>query len=100
MQNSLNSPAIQKLFEAICCINTSEECQQFFEDIGTINELLSFAQRLEVAQMLHDNKTYTEISQKTGASTATISRVKRALHYGTGGYKLILERQKEKTKEP
>lgn len=68
------------------------ECYKFFEDICTVNELKSLAQRLEVAKMLTDGETYSTIVQKTGASTATISRVNRALNYGSGGYKIILNR--------
>ena len=72
-----------------------EECYAFFEDICTINEIKSLAQRLEVAKMLEEKRTYTEIQQITGASTATISRVNRCLSYGSDGYKLILERVKK-----
>ena len=69
-----------------------EECYQFFEDICTVSELKSLAQRLEVARMLQTGHTYDDIVARTGASTATISRVKRCLHYGADGYKTILER--------
>lgn len=83
---------IDRLFEAILCLETIEECYRFFEDIGTINEIKSLAQRLEVAIMLRQKKTYQEITQKTHASTATISRVNRCLNYGANGYNLILDR--------
>jgi TrpR-related protein YerC/YecD len=82
------------LFEAILTLKTQEECYQFFEDICTINELKSLAQRLEVAKMLEEKKTYADIQQLTGASTATISRVNKCLSYGSDGYKLVLDRLK------
>ena len=83
------------LFQAILLLENEEECYRFFEDICTISELKAIAQRLEVAKMLAENKTYTEIGNETNASTATISRVKRSLNYGADGYKLILNRLKE-----
>ena len=81
-----------KLFEAILTLKTVEECYKFFEDICTIKEIQSLSQRLEVAQLLQQNKSYIEISKETGASTATISRVNKCFTYGTGGYKAALER--------
>ncbi len=87
-----------KLFEAILLLETEEECYRFFEDICTVAEIKAIAQRLEVAKMLDQDKTYTEIAEKTGASTATISRVKRCLYFGADGYQLILKRLKEKNK--
>lgn len=83
------------LFEAILKLETVEECYAFFEDICTINEIKSLAQRLEVAKLLEQKVTYTDIQHQTGASTATISRVNRCLSYGSDGYKLILERIKK-----
>ena len=84
------------LCEAVLQLETVEECYQLFEDICTISELKALAQRLEVARMLRKKHTYDEIVERTGASTATISRVKRCLHYGADGYKLILERMETK----
>ena len=81
-----------QLFDAILSLNNNEECYQFFEDNCTVSELKSLAQRLEVARMLQTGHTYDDIVARTGASTATISRVKRCLHYGADGYKTILER--------
>ena len=81
-----------QLFDAILSLNNNEECYQFFEDICTVSELKPLAQRLEVARMLQTGHTYDDIVARTGASTATISRVKRCLHYGADGYKTILER--------
>lgn len=92
MSSKLKDPLIDKLFEAVLCLENTEECYRFFEDVGTVAEIKSLAQRLEVAKMLEKGKTYGEIAERTGASTATISRVKRALNYGADGYKLVLER--------
>jgi len=83
---------IDDFFEAVLQLETIEECYRFFEDICTIKEIQSIAQRLEVAKLLTLNKTYNEIEEETGASTATISRINRALNYGAGGYKIILEK--------
>lgn len=80
------------LFKAILQIENLEECSLFFEDICTIKELQDLSQRLQVAQMLKDGTSYSEISKKTGASTTTISRVNRCLVYGGGGYSSILEK--------
>ena len=88
-----------QLFEAILSLNNNEECYQFFEDICTVSELKSLAQRLEVARMLESGHTYDDIVARTGASTATISRVKRCLHYGADGYKTILGRLSTKDEE-
>ena len=92
MNKKLKSDAVDHLFEAVLSLKSKEECYDFFEDLCTVNELLSLSQRFEVAAMLRDHKTYMEIAEKTGASTATISRVNRALNYGNDGYQLILER--------
>lgn len=83
------------LFEAILSLETKDECYTFFEDLATVNEILSLSQRFEVATMLRDKKTYQDIAQKTGASTATISRVNRSLIYGNEGYELVLNRMKK-----
>lgn len=92
MNAKIKEVATDKLFEAILSLNTVEECYAFFEDICTVNEMKALAQRLEVAKMLEEKRTYQEIQQETHASTATISRVNRCLSYGSDGYKLILER--------
>lgn len=96
MNSKIKDESTDKLFEAILLLENIEECYSFFEDIGTISEIKALAQRLEVAKMLRDGKTYTEIGEKTGASTATISRVNRCLNYGADGYKLILDRMDAK----
>ncbi|HHV29742.1 YerC/YecD family TrpR-related protein [Acetivibrio mesophilus] len=92
MNSKIKDELTDKLFEAILLLDNIEECYDFFEDICTISEIKALAQRLEVARMLREGKTYTEISERTGASTATISRINRALNYGADGYKTILDR--------
>ena len=81
-----------QLCEAVLLLQNTEECYQVFEDICTISELKALSQRLEVARMLSGGHTYDDIVDRTGASTATISRVKRCLNYGADGYMTILER--------
>lgn len=87
------------LYEAILSLTSLEECIAFFEDICAMNELRSIEQRFEVAKMLKDEKVYTEIMQKTNASSATISRVNRMLNYGTGCLGNVLLRMKESKNE-
>ena len=100
-QSKIKDKFADTLFEAILKLENLEECYRFFEDICTIKEIQSISQRLEVAKLLKKGKTYSEIEKATGASTATISRVNRSLHYGADGYKLILEKigESEETKE-
>ena len=98
MNKKIKTEAVDHLFEAILTLENKEECYSFFEDLCTVNELLSLTQRFEVASMLRDQKTYLEIAEKTGASTATISRVNRCLEYGDGGYSMILDRLEEEAK--
>lgn len=88
----IQKPEIDRLFNAILELSSLEECSSFFEDICTIKEIQDMSQRLEVARMLNQNKSYTEISKETGASTATISRVNKCLVYGSDGYKRALEK--------
>lgn len=88
----LKDSLTDQLFQAILLLKNEEECYQFFEDIATISELKALAQRLEVASMLKQGHIYDDIVERTGASTATISRVKRCLNYGADGYKLVLDR--------
>ena len=82
------------LFEAILTLETVEDCYRFFEDLCTIHEIQSLAQRMEVARQLDERKTYSSIAEDTGASTATISRVSRCLIYGADGYRRVLDRIK------
>ena len=92
MNKKIRTPEVEQLFKAIMCLKDTEECFDFFEDLCTINELLSLSQRFEVAKMLREQKTYLEIAEKTGASTATISRVNRSLNYGNDGYDMLMGR--------
>lgn len=92
MSKKLRTEAVDFLFDAILCLQNREECYTFFEDVCTVNELLSLSQRFEVAKMLRDQKTYLDIAEKTGASTATISRVNRSLNYGNDGYDMVFAR--------
>lgn len=92
MSKNIKNASVDYLFEAILSLKNKEECYLFFEDICTVNELLSLSQRFEVAGMLRAKKTYLEIADKTGASTATISRVNRSLNYGNDGYDLVFNR--------
>ncbi len=96
MNKKISSDAVENLFQAVLSLENVEECHAFFEDICTINELLSLSQRYEVARMLREKKTYLEIAAKTGASTATISRVNRSLNYGNDGYNLVMDRVEKK----
>ncbi len=98
MNNKIKNEHIDKLFEAILMIDSIKECYMFFEDICTVKELNTIAQRLEVATMLQKGKKYSQIISETGASTATISRVNRCLQYGADGYKLILDKLEKEGK--
>ena len=84
-----------RLMDGILSLKNREEAYRFFEDLCTINEMESLSQRFEVAGMLREEQTYHDIAEKTGASTATISRVNRALNYGDDGYDMVLRRLKE-----
>ena len=92
MSKDIHTDAVNHLFDAVLCLQNKEECYTFFEDICTVNELLALSQRFEVAHMLREQKTYLDIAEKTGASTATISRVNRSLNYGNDGYDLVFSR--------
>ena len=99
MNKKIRTPQTERVFKAILQLKTIDECCDFFEDICTVNEVMSIAQRFEVAEMLRDNKTYMQIAEKTGAWTATISRVNRSLNYGSDGYDLVMNRMKEEEQE-
>lgn len=93
INEKLRDALVDRLFTAILTLKSRNECYQFFEDIATVTELRALAQRLEVARMLDTGNTYEDIASATGASTATISRVKKCLNYGADGYRLVLSRQ-------
>ncbi len=92
MAKTIRTDAVNDLFDAIMTLKDREEFYSFFEDICTANEILSIAERFEVAKLLYQNNTYIEIAKKTGASTATISRVNRFLGYGNGSCEYVFER--------
>ncbi len=90
-----HTPSTERLFRAVQCLETEEECRRFLEDICTIREIQDMAQRLDTAILLEEGLNYHEIAQKVGISTATISRVSRALRYGSGGYREMLDKMKQ-----
>lgn len=92
MNDKLQTSSVELFVNALLSLEDKKECLEFLEDICTINEIVSFSQRLEVAKMLKDKKTYIEIAKATGASTATISRVNRSLTYGNGSYIKIFDK--------
>ena len=92
-----HSAEADQLFRSIMALRDLDECYQYFEDLCTVREVRSIAQRLAVARMLAEGQSYQQTIAETGASSATISRVKRCLDYGAGGYKIVLDRLPEKT---
>ena len=95
MSKFLDKRNSDALYRAIVSIQTEEECRSFLEDLSTVSELQALAQRMDVAMLLDEGLIYSEILDKTGASSATISRVNRCLHYGAGGYKAVIPRLRE-----
>lgn len=98
VNDKLRDELADQLCEAVLTLKSTDECYQFLEDICTISELKALSQRLEVARMLRSRQTYEEVVARTGASTATISRVKRCLNYGADGYQIVLDRLEEQGK--
>lgn len=94
--SKLKDENMDNFFKAVLTMENIDDCYKFFEDICTVNELKSISQRFAVAKMLNEKCVYTDIVAKTGASTATISRVNRTLNYGADGYKLVFERLSDK----
>lgn len=95
LESKIKSKELDLFFKGILELKNIEECYKFFEDVATINESKALAQRLHVAKLLKCKKTYSEIAELTGASTATISRINRCLNYGSDGYNIVLERLKD-----
>ncbi len=93
--NNWHTESTDRLIKALARVKTEEECYALMEDLCTIKEIMDMAQRLEVALLLSQNKNYLEITKQTGVSTATISRVNKCLEYGSGGYKLAIEKLEE-----
>jgi len=96
---SYQNAATKRLYEAILSLKNEEECARFFEDLCTIRELMDMAQRLEAAALLDQKMSYQAISQQVKISTATIGRVSKCLNYGAGGYRLALDRRREKEEQ-
>lgn len=97
--NNIFDETTKSFFEAVLMLKTTEDCEKFFADVCTVKELRELAQRYEVARLLLDEDeihTYNDIAKSTGASTATISRVKNSVLYGQGGYRLVSERALKK----
>ncbi len=94
-KSKLKEKRIDRLFEAVLKLESEDECYRFFEDLCTVAELKSLAQRLQVAEMINKDYSYNSIAEESGASTATISRVKKSLNYGADGYKLIIKKLSE-----
>ena len=99
MSKFLDKQSSDALYQAIVSIQNEEECRKFLEDLCTVSELKAMQQRMDVALLLDEGLIYSEILEKTGASSATISRVNRCLHYGAGGYKIIVPRLKAAEQE-
>ena len=98
MSKFLDKQSSDALYRAIVSIQNEEECRKFLEDLCTVSELKAMEQRMDVAMLLDRGLIYSEILEQTGASSATISRVNRCLHYGSGGYQAILPRLREQEK--
>lgn len=96
MSKFLDKPASDTLYRAIVSLKSEEECRIFLQDLCTVSELKAMEQRMDVAMLLDQGSIYSEILERTGASSATISRVNRCLHYGSGGYQTVIPRLKEK----
>ena len=92
MMKSFHNELTEHFYNAVLKLHSPEECRAFFEDVCTVKELQDISQRLRVAQMLNEGKSYQEVSRETGASTATISRVNKCLVYGNGGYNTVMQR--------
>lgn len=99
MSKFLDKPASDTLYRAIMQLKSEDECRSFFQDLCTVSELKAMEQRMDVAMLLDQGMIYSEILERTGASSATISRVNRCLHYGASGYQAVIPRLKEQDEE-
>ena len=95
MNPKLKDANVEYLYRAVLSLRNMGECDRFFDDLCTVQELKALSQRIQVAKMLRDHRVYSDIVQATGASTATISRVNRSLNYGADGYEAIFKRLDE-----
>ena len=98
MNSKIKDDSVDFLFHSILALESLEECYNFFEDLCTVPEIKAMSQRINVAYMLNEKRVYSEIVAKTGASTATVSRVNRSLNYGCDGYDLIFNRLPDEVK--
>ncbi len=96
MSKFVDKTSSDALYQAVLALRDEDECRRFLQDLCTISELNAMEQRIDVAMLLDDGMIYSEILERTGASSATISRVNRCLHYGAGGYKALIPRLKGK----
>lgn len=92
MNKRIKKERTDEMYQAILTLQTVEECKKFFDDLCTVTELQAMEQRFQVAVLLHEGNIYNDILEKTGASSATISRVNRSLQYGADGYSVVFER--------
>ncbi len=99
MEKTIRTESVEEFFRAVMTLQNEEEFFSFFEDICTVQEVVSIAQRFSVARMLHDNKTYVEVAKATGASSATISRVNRSMNFGNGSYDMIFDRLQQENND-
>lgn len=95
-ESKIKSEKIDRLFETILCLQSVEECYRFFDDLCSFGEIQAMSQRLEVAKMLREGKTYSEIADETGGSSTTITRVNKCVSYGSNGYQMVLDRCEKK----
>lgn len=96
MSKFLDKPASDTLYRAIATLENEDECRRFLQDLCTVSELKAMEQRMDVAMLLDEGLIYSDILERTGASSATISRVNRCLHYGADGYRTVIPRLREK----
>jgi len=97
--NRYQNDGCQLLFRALLSLKNEEECAAFLEDLMTQKEIADIAQRMLVAKLLSEQVVYSKIVEETGASTATISRINRSYNYGTGGYRMILDRVEKESQK-
>ena len=95
-ESKMKSEETDHLYDAILSLKNKEECYRFFDDLCTFSEILAMTQRYQVAEELYGGNTFSQISGKIGVSSTTITRVNRCLHYGSGGYKTVLDRKYNK----
>ena len=98
-KSKLQSPELDRLYEAILKLKNVEECYRFFEDLCTVSEITAMCQRYEIAEELDKGTTFAKIVEKVGVSSTTVTRVNRCLNYGADGYRIILDRTKKEDRK-